>query len=79
MPHENHLLDLKQPASVFCYNYPSLKENVHVSTAALPGEFRVMLHEHNAEHTAASAQSDHLRLLSLDQSSHSYSVQLSIS
>ena len=33
--YENHLLDLKQSASVFCYNYSSLKKNVHVSTVTL--------------------------------------------
>ena len=38
-----------------------------------------MLHECNAGCTAAFTQSDHLRLLSLDQSNHSYSVQLSVS
>ena len=32
--HEDCLLNLEQPASTFCYNYSSLKENVHVSTAA---------------------------------------------
>ena len=45
MPHEDHLLDLEQPASVFCYNYSSLKEDVCISTAALSGEFEIMLYE----------------------------------
>ena len=74
-----HLLDLEQPASAFCYNYPPLKGNVCVSTATLSGEFRVVLHECNTEHTAASAQLNHLELLSLDQLNCSYSAQLSVS
>ena len=32
---ESCLLDLEQSASVFCYNYFSLKKNIHVSTAVL--------------------------------------------
>ena len=29
---ESHLLDLEQSASVFCYNYSSLKKNICIST-----------------------------------------------
>ena len=64
---------------MFCYNYSSLNENVHISTFALSEEFEIVFHECNAECTAASAQLSHLELLSLDQSNCSYSVQLSIS
>ena len=53
VPHENCLLDLKQPASVFCYNYSSLKKNIRISTVTPSGEFGVVLHEHNTECTAA--------------------------
>ncbi len=65
---EGRLLNLEQPASVFCYNYSSLKEDVHISTAAL---------QESSE--SYFAQSSHLRLLSLDQSNYSYSAQLSVS
>ena len=51
MLHESCLLDLEQSVSVFCYNYSSLKENVHISTVALSEEFGVVLCESNAGHT----------------------------
>jgi len=73
------LLGLGQPASASCYNYPPLKGDVRVPTAAPPGEFGVVLRERNAGCTAASAQSGHLGLLSLGQSNRPYSAQLSVS
>ena len=76
---ENCLLDLEWLASVFCYNYSSLKEDVHVSTAASSRKFEVVLCEHNAGCTAASAQLNHCELFSLNQSNCSYNAQLSVS
>ena len=78
MSHENCLLDLEQLANMFCYNYSSFKKDIHISTFALSEKFRVVLHEYNAEHTAAFTSSDYYRFFSLDQSNYSYSAQLSV-
>ena len=38
--HESYLLDLEQSANAFCYNYSSLKKDIHISTAALQKSLR---------------------------------------
>jgi len=77
--YKNCLLDLKWLVSVFCYNYFFFKENVHISTFVSFEKFEIMLCEYNIECTMIFAFLNHYELFSLNQSNHSYSMQLSVS